>query len=143
MSFDHTTSAGYLLNYLARLFHEELRKRIEPLEIVPGQFPALLLLWQNDGQTQKELVDKLDLEQATMANTLSRMERDGLIVRKVHPTDGRAKIICLSEKAQAIQQEAYKAASEVNDVALADFSEDERARFLQYLQRIIATLKDH
>ncbi len=65
MTFDHTSSAGYLVHHMARLFFEELRVQIEPLGIVPGQFPALLALWQKDGQTQKELVEQLDVEQAT------------------------------------------------------------------------------
>lgn len=123
------------------MFFEELRKGIEPLGIVPGQFPALLALWQKDGQTQRELVDLLDVEQATMANTLNRMERDGLILRKEHPSDGRAKIICLTDKARVIREEAYAAASAVNDRALMGFSEEERRRFVDFMQRAIRTLQ--
>ena len=141
MSFDHNTSAGYLVNHMARLFFEELRKRIEPMGIVPGQFPALLALWQKDGQTQRELVDKLDVEQATMANTLNRMERNGLIQRLDHPTDGRAKVICLTEKARSVRDDAYAAASAVNDVALATLSTEERETFIDLMQRTISTLK--
>ncbi|MBG6147790.1 DNA-binding MarR family transcriptional regulator [Labrenzia sp. EL_142] len=139
MEFDHNTSAGYLVHHVARLFFEGLRKRIEPLGIVPGQFPALLALWQKDGQTQKELVDKLDIEQATMANTLNRMERDGLIQRIDHPTDGRAKIIWLTPKANSIRDDAYRAASTVNEMALADLSTDERKQFIDTMQRVIRT----
>lgn len=139
MEFDHNTSAGYLINHVARLFFEGLRKRIEPFGIVPGQFPALLALWQKDGQTQKELVEKLDIEQATMANTLNRMERDGLILRKDHPTDGRAKIIWLTPKANSIRDDAYKAASTVNEMALADLSPDEQKQFIDTMQRVIRT----
>lgn len=137
MSFDRNTSAGYLIHHVARLCFEGLRKRIEPLGIVPGQFPALLALWQQDGQTQKELVDKLDIEQATMANTLNRMERDGLVVRKDHPTDGRARVVFLTNRAKSIREDAYAAASSVNDITLADLSKDERELFINFMQRII------
>ena len=142
MLFDHTKSAGYLTNHMARLFFEELRKRIEHLGIVPGQFPALLALWEQDGQTQRELVEKLDIEQATMANTLNRMERDGLIKRVDHPTDKRAKVILLAEKAKSIRDEAYAAASTVNDMALAGLSVEERKRFIDYMQRTIHTIQE-
>ena len=141
MTFDHTSSAGYLVHHMARLFFEELRVQIEPLGIVPGQFPALLALWQKDGQTQKELVEQLDVEQATMANTLNRMERDGLILRKAHPTDGRAKVICLTDKARAVQKDAYAAASAVNDMALSGLTPDERTQFVDLMQRTIRTLQ--
>jgi DNA-binding MarR family transcriptional regulator len=139
MDFDHTASAGYLIHHVSRLFFEGLRQRIEPLGIVPGQFPALLALWQQDGQTQKQLIEKLDIEQATMANTLQRMERDGLVVRKDHPTDGRAKIVCLTAKAMAIRDEAYAAANSVNDMVMNDLSPGEREMFIYLMRRIIRT----
>ena len=142
MDFDHTSSAGYLINHLARIFFEELRKRIDHLGIVPGQFPALLALWVKDGQTQRELVEKLDIEQATMANTLSRMERDGLITRVEHPTDGRARIVLLTDKARAVRDDAYAAANAVNDIALADLKPEERAQFIAYMQRTLNTLQN-
>lgn len=141
MKFDHMSSAGYLVNHMARLFFEELRKKIEHLGIVPGQFPALLALWVKNGQTQRELIEKLDIEQATMANTLNRMERDGLISRVDHPTDRRAKIILLTDKAWTIREEAYTAAHQVNEIALADLTKLEREQFVDYMQRTIRTLQ--
>ncbi|UWR48147.1 MarR family winged helix-turn-helix transcriptional regulator [Phaeobacter inhibens] len=141
MTFDQNTSAGYLINQLARLAFEGLRKEIEPLGIVPGQFPALLALWQRDGQTQRELVAKTDVEQATMANTLNRMERDGLIVRHAHPEDGRARVIYLTEKAKTIRDQAYRAAGDVNGAMLADLSEAERRTFIDLLQRVVKTFR--
>ena len=141
MQFDHKSSAGYLVNHLARLFFDELRQNIKHLGIVPGQFPALLALWVKDGQTQRELVEKLDIEQATMANTLNRMERDGLILRKEHPTDGRAQIINLTDKALAIRDDAYAAANSVNERALADLSLEEREEFIDLMQRTIRTIQ--
>ena len=142
MDFDKLNSAGFLVNHVARLFAEGLRQRIARLGIVPGQFPALLELWEKDGLTQKQLVDKLDIEQATMANTLARMERDGLIVRKEHPQDGRAKLIYLTTKAKAIRNQAYSAANETNAVALRQFSTAEKKQFLALINKAIASLRN-
>lgn len=141
MTFDRNSSAGYLIHHMARLCFEELRKRIEPLGIVPGQFPALLALWQQDAQTQSELVTKLDVEQATVANTLNRMERDGLITRRGHPDDGRARVIYLTDKAKMIRDDAYAAAAEVNSNMLDDLSHEERSQFIDFMQRTIRTLR--
>lgn len=49
-----------------------------------------------DGLTEAELVQRLDVEEATMANTLSRMERDGLIRRR--PPDGRSQTVDLADR---------------------------------------------
>lgn len=136
------TSAGYLVNQLARLFAEGLRRRIAPLGIVPGQFPALLALWEKDGLTQKDLLKTLDIEQATLANTLTRMERDGLIVRKEHPSDARARIIFLSEKARAIREDAYAAAMDTNEHAMSALTDNERQVFLACMTKVIVKLQE-
>jgi len=49
---------------------------------MPAQFLALSELWGDDGLTQRELAERLGVEQATMANTLARMERDRLVERR-------------------------------------------------------------
>ena len=135
------TSAGYLVNHMARLFAEGLRKRIAPLGIVPGQFPALLALWERDGLTQKELWQLVAIEQATLANTLNRMERDGLIARKEHPADARARTINLTEKARSIRDAAYQAAMDTNQEALSGLSDEEHQAFLNFMRRTITELQ--
>ena len=141
MSFEKNRSAGYLANHMARLFALGLAARIKPLGLAPAQFMTLLALWEEDGLTQKELVRRLDVEQATMANTLARMERDGLIAREPHPEDRRAQCVRLTDTARALEGEAKAAATAANEQALAGFSKTERARFLDFMQRAIAAMQ--
>ena len=94
-----------------------------------------------DGLTQRELVERLDVEQATMANTLTRMERDGLIERRAHPDDGRSQSIHLTEKAISLRQPATDVARAVNGVALGDLSDDERNLFIDLTRRVIEFLQ--
>lgn len=138
MEFRKDQSAGYLVNHVARLFEQGLRARIKPLGLSPGTFPALLELWEGDGVTQKDLVERLGIEQATMANTLARMERDGLVVRKKDGADGRAQRVWLTEKARALRGPAIEAALAENAAALAALSDQERATFISLMRRIIA-----
>ncbi len=138
MTFLKDQSAGYLANHMARLFERGLAGRIRPLGLTTGTFPALLELWENDGLTQKQLVERLDIEQATMANTLSRMERDGLIKRERDPEDGRVQRIKLTERARALHDPAIEAATAENEDALSGLSAEESAQFLRLMQKIIA-----
>ena len=142
MPFDKTRSAGFLANHMARLFAKGLQQNIKPLGLAPAQFMTLLALWEKDGLTQRELVERLDVEQATMANTLTRMERDGLIERRAHPEDGRSQSIHLTPKAVALCEPATSAARAVNGVALGDLSEEERLLFLDLTRRVIDALKE-
>lgn len=135
-----TSSAGYLANHVARLFARELAEAVRPLGLAPAQFMVLLELWREEGLTQKDLVGRLDVEQATMAATLARMERDGLIERRPDQADARARRIQLTAQARALQEPALAAAKGVNARALAGFSEDEREVLLSGLRRIIGAL---
>jgi DNA-binding MarR family transcriptional regulator len=141
MTFDKDQSAGYVINHMARLFAAALTERIRPLGLTTGQFPLLLELWREEGLTQKQLVERLDLEQATVANTLTRMERDGLIERKPHPQDGRAQCIHLTRKARALEAPATEAARAVNAVALASLPPVAQKAFLRTMGQVIEALQ--
>ncbi|AJY48132.1 MarR family winged helix-turn-helix transcriptional regulator [Martelella endophytica] len=142
MIFSKDQSAGYLTNHLARLLERGLAGRIRPLGLTTGTFPALLELWENDGLTQKQLVERLDIEQATMANTLSRMERDGLIRREKDRDDGRVQRIKLTDRARALRDPAIAAATAENEDALLALSDQESAQFIALMQKIIAARKE-
>ena len=141
MDFQIDTSMGYLVNHVARLFARELESRVKPLGIALGAFPALLHLWEQDGLTQKELVERLGIEQPTMAATLSRMERDGLITRHRDQGDARVQRIRLTDHAKHLRPAALAAATEVNAQALAGLSEAEQGQLLALIGRVITTLE--
>src|SRR5215217_4718328 len=121
MSYSRMDSATYLAGLLAKTFSRSLAGKAAGLGFSPGQFPVLVELWTEDGLTQKQLLDRMDIEQATLANTLSRMERDGLIERKTHPTDRRAQVIFLTQAARAIEDEAKQAAAEADQQVFKGF----------------------
>ena len=139
--FDKSRSAGYLANHQARLFAQALAERINPMGLAPAQFQCLLELWREDGLTQRDLVQRLDVEQATMANTLKRMERDGLIERRAHEGDARARTIHLTGRARDLQGPAQAEAQAVNARATAGMSEQECTAFLDLMTRAVDALR--
>ena len=141
MALKKMDSPGYLINHMARLFAQGLRDEIAPFGLAPAQFMALLELWNEDGLTQKELVERLDVEQATIANTIVRMERDGLVERRSHPDDGRARLIYLTEKARLLESDATNSAMTINRAFLRALSPDERQQFTEFMQRVVADIK--
>lgn len=138
MTFDKTGSAGYLINHLARIFAQALAREVRPMGLAPGQFMVLLELWREDGLTQRDLVTRLDVEQPTLANTLARMERDGLVSRTPHPTDGRAQTIRTTARARALESPATAAADRVNRRLLAALPEGDREPFISAMRAVIA-----
>jgi DNA-binding MarR family transcriptional regulator len=134
------SSLGYQANYLARLMENALREQISPVGVVPGQFAQLLTLYESDGLTQTQLCERVRIEQPTMANTLARMQRDGLIDRTPDPRDGRRSLVTLTEHAHAIEGDLVAAALRVNAAASRGLSADQIAQFMQTMAAIIANL---
>ena len=89
-----------------------------------------------------DAVRRIGVEQATMANTLARMQRDGLIARQRSKADGRVQEIRLTDRGQSLRGPAIDAALAVNDTALASLSPEEREQFLGLMGKIIRTF-DH
>ena len=138
MAYDRMESATYLASLLARGFSRQLQERGRKLGFAPGQFPVLAELWNEDGLTQRQLIDRLDAEQATIANTLARMERDGLITRRPHPTDRRIRHVFLTDRGHALKEDAMTAARAADDALFVGFRRFERALMLEYMRMAIA-----
>ena len=135
------SSAGFLANHMARLFASALADGLRPIGLAPAQFMVLLELWREDGITQRELVDRLNVEQATMANTLNRMERDGLIRRQAHEHDRRAQTIHLTARSRSLEDQAKAVAGSVNERALSRLSAEERLFFVRLMRDVVASLR--
>jgi DNA-binding MarR family transcriptional regulator len=140
-SLPRESSLGYQVNHLARLMAQALRARIAPLGVVPGQFAQLLALYEQDGQSQMDLCKRVRVEQPTMANTLRRMERDGLIRRLPDPSDGRRAVVMLTERARSLEAALVDGARSVNLEATRDIDDDEIAAFMATMSRIIGNLE--
>ena len=133
-------SLGYMVNHLARQLARALHDRIAPLGVVPGQFAQLLVLYERDGVTQQELCEIVGIEQPTMANTLGRMERDGLVERRPHPDDRRKQLIYLTDKARGLEGRLTEAAESVNTLATVGLAASERSTLLRLIATVQANL---
>ena len=138
-NYDRNTSGGYVTNRAARLFIRALDRRL--LNGSAGQMPVFLALMDGNAHTQTELARLAAVEQPTMANTLGRMERDGLIARTPDPEDRRSSIVSLNKLGRKRAGEATTAALEVNEVGFATLDAGERGMFFDLLHRVIAALE--
>src|SRR5882757_2527422 len=98
MAIRRLDSLGYQIGLLSRLFDRRLQEVLKTCGVAPGQFAPLVMLFEQDGLTQAELCRRINVEQPTMANTLERMERDGLIRHQPDPVDKRRTTIHLTPR---------------------------------------------
>jgi MarR family transcriptional regulator for hemolysin len=131
---------GHLINRLARLSLRWTEERFQPLGLSTGQIPVLYVLKDGAALTQKELARMVRIEQPTMAQLLTRMERDGLIRRADNPDDKRSSLISLTPLALKKLPEAKAILSVGNQEALKGFTDREITTLSKLLLRVIKNL---
>jgi DNA-binding MarR family transcriptional regulator len=82
---------------LLRKSSARLRSRlieiIEPQGVTSQQYLALLWIRDVPGLSQAELTVEIDSDVNTVSAMIRRLEKKGLLLRRKHPSDGRA--VCL------------------------------------------------
>jgi DNA-binding MarR family transcriptional regulator len=143
MALDRTQSAGYVINWAARLLTAAMDRQLRPMGLSSGQLPIFFALGNGEAQRQAELAAAAGLQQPTMAATLNRMERDGLIERRPDPADGRSMLVSLTplalEKCEPVRQAVHM----MNALALEALSEPERRALLASLRAVVERLERH
>ena len=133
---------GYTLHYTTRMAMALLQEKIKHYNVAVGQFPILAHLWEEQGITQKALRDLIRVEQPTLANTLKRMERDGLIKRVPDEKDKRQWRIYLTQRALDIKDALQEAYRSVNEIIIGGMNETEQKEFMRLIGIITSTLED-
>lgn len=125
---------------VTRQLNDLMSRRLAQYGVTIGQLPALLALYAKDGLTQSELARRTGVEQPTMALTLKRMTRDGLVRRVTNPADRRAAHIHLTERAQSIRDALQASRADLDEIALGGLSASERLMLANLLRRMAHNL---
>src|ERR671933_2817875 len=122
--YDFENSIGFIVNRAARSFVKALDLELhEKVGVTIGQWKVIVMLVKQNGLTQKETADKLGLEGPTLIPIIDKMEKEGLIMRKVDPSDRRNNRIYRTEKADALWNRMMQCASKVRQVSVKEISE--------------------
>ncbi|MGC0239676.1 MarR family winged helix-turn-helix transcriptional regulator [Arthrobacter sp. SD76] len=130
-----------MLNLAARLISQRTAELLAPLGVAPAYLPVLFALNDLGQCTQNELADRASIVPPTMARTLQRMERDGLIERTVDAADRRRSIVKISKQAEALIPEIEKIALEMNEFAVSGLPQGSETALLDILTQIVDNLR--
>ena len=133
---DLSRNFGFILNDVARLMRITFDRRVKALGLTRSQWWVLNHLFRNDGATQSELADILEIEKATLGRLLDRMQAKGWIRREEHATDRRAKCVFLTDEVEPAVKAMRAAAADLRRDALANFDGADRERFVDMLLSI-------
>ena len=137
---DNKRILGLAVNTLGRNITWSLAQRTARHGVLPGMNPVIAWLMQLSDSTQGELSRMIGIEQPTMALTLQRMERIGLIERTPDPDHGRRSRVKLTAKGKKLSQLMSSAAIEVEKLATKGLSSEEVSDFFRMASVMIQNL---
>ncbi|MFM1769341.1 MAG: Multiple antibiotic resistance protein MarR [Verrucomicrobiota bacterium] len=118
--------------------NQAFRRRIAHLGLTPDQFTVLRTLLEADpaGPTQRELTVAMSSDPNTVASLLRRMEAAGLVARRPHETDKRARRIHLLPAGRSRYETARNLALALQGEVLAVLPAEQREPFLENLAAV-------
>lgn len=126
---------------LIRMYYSRIQSQLAEVGLYRGQPPILMLLYKNDGMSQKEMARALNLSPATMTVTLKRMEKAGLVLREMDERDQRILRVHLSEKGREMCETGESRIGVVTAELLEGFTLEEQQQLNEYLGRIARNME--
>ena len=79
---------------------------LDELELTYTQYITMMVLWEREAVTVKELGSELYLDSGTLTPLLKKLEERGLVNRRRSDVDERNLIVTVTEKGQALRDRA-------------------------------------
>ncbi|QEY35818.1 MarR family transcriptional regulator [Caproiciproducens galactitolivorans] len=129
-----------LLGQIHILHRIYVHRALSATDIYFGQFPILEYVEKHEKCTQRELADTLQVSPPSIATSVKRMQKTGLLEKENDENDLRRTRISITEKGRAQMNQCRRAFDMIDLQMFEGFSEEETALFKEYLSRVIANL---
>lgn len=96
-----------------------------------------------DGKTPLELASAFQVSKGTMTHTLSTLEKRKLVILTRHPTDGRSKVVHITDEGRAFQKQAIESIQPMVETIAGKIDWDAVASFMPELQNIREVLDNN
>ncbi|PUA80498.1 MarR family winged helix-turn-helix transcriptional regulator [Nocardioides currus] len=112
------------------------RPALTAIGLTYPQYLVLIVLWEHEHRTVREIADALRLDHGTLTPLLRRMEAGGLVARHRDHNDERYVVVSLTAKGDALRKHAHRIQCDMKDALALDDQE------FSDLQAVLRTLTD-
>lgn len=142
MAFDTTSLRerfGFTLGRLGRIWRQQLDARLQARGVSYSRWIVLAYLARlGEGLAQKDLAGYMGIEAPTLVRLLDGLEAEGLVERRPHPSDRRAKAVHLTPGAAPELAQFEEVAAEVRAALLDGVTDADLETCIAVLDRIDA-----
>ena len=111
------------------------------LTVGEGQPRILNCLMEQGEMSQRELADACMFDVTTLSRTLDKMEKAGLVTRKVNPASRRAHLIALTPEGKKKARQVQEQFAWLDQVLWGDIEEKEMESLYRTLEKIEENVK--
>ena len=129
-------SAGKLIGGISRAAHIYFQSQFKEYSIGHAQVRTLHYIAQNDGITQMELANYLNLDKSSITSQLNILEGNGYIKKHISKSDARKLQISITNKTNKILEPLKNVFSLWTETLLDGFSEIEKIELFKYLEQM-------
>lgn len=115
--------------------------KITQIGIHPGQCALINILDKNDGRTQREIAECMHIKPPTVAVSVKRLEKIGLVEKKNDEFDMRKTRIYITEKGKELAKEIQEINVKIKEQLFNDFTEDELCMLEKLYKHMLENLE--
>nr|WP_321267936.1 MarR family winged helix-turn-helix transcriptional regulator [uncultured Sulfurimonas sp.] len=141
MKFNMDESLGFVLNKTALASKASFNQLIKNYEISPEQWSVIFRVVQNDKIGQKELADTTYKDQGNLTRMIDKLVLNGYLDKKNHETDRRAVELVATDKSKSLVKEIIPISSLYNEQLTKGFSQDEKLKLIELLNRVYKNIQ--
>lgn len=136
---DGRETISVLIKRTSLEFDKIANTMLSPYHLTNTQFKILRYLAENPDLTitQRNLEHNFSMTNPAITGILQNLEKKGLIIRKVNPSDGRSKVIGLTDQSMSLSSDLAKLSQRMDNQFTESLTTDEKAQLTYLLQRII------
>lgn len=127
---------GYNARRAALVIIELFLQRMSGYELRPVEFSVISLIMHNPGITSRQLCGTLGMLPPNLVGMVNQLEKRGLIVKRPHPSDGRATGLHPTPAGLALVEKAEKTALELETEATTRLTPAERKTLIRLLKKV-------
>jgi DNA-binding MarR family transcriptional regulator len=143
-NFDENQSLVMLLDRSNRSLGINLQRifNLYGFDISVEQWMILLVLWKQNGQTQKEIANIIGKDKGTVSPQLDGLEKRDLIMRFQDKNDKRCNVVCLTQKGKDLENDLIPLGFANTKIARYGISEEDLKTCLEVLRKVCKNLEE-
>ncbi|MBR3297899.1 MAG: MarR family transcriptional regulator [Clostridia bacterium] len=114
------------------------RPFLDELELTYTQYLVMLVLWEKQSLSSKELGQALYLDSGTLTPVLKKLEEKGLLSRRRSGDDERNLLVSLTERGEALRERAVSVPAQI--VKCVSLDESDARELYRLLYKFLGSL---